>query len=305
MLDIQLKVFKTVVEKKSFSRAAQELFMTQSSVSQHIHNLENYYGVKLFDRLYRKTALTSAGAALYPYAVEVERLYGQARKTMQGITHVISGRLHIGASLTIGEYLMPRILVAFSRLYPQVDIAMDIFNTEQITLMVTQGAINLGFVEGPFESAEILVAEPCGGDELVIIAPGVSRLDDNVPQSLQELLLERWVMRERNSGTRNIFERFISGHGYNIADLNIVMELGSTQAVKEAVKGGLGIGAISRLTVAEDVKRGDIRVIPVKEGEIGRIFTMLSHRDMFQTSTVEKFSEFMLEWTKKDDNIHL
>lgn len=294
MLDIQLKIFKTVVEKRSFSRAAQELHMTQSSVSQQIQNLETYYGVKLFDRLHRRITITEAGTALYPYAVEIEKLYEQARKAMQGVTGVISGLLHIGASLTIGEYLMPEILVAFSRLYPQVDIAMDIYNTEQITDMVVEGRINLGFVEGPFKASDIILTQLCGGDELVVIAPADFDIqEENVP--MIKLLPERWVMREANSGTRHIFEQYVKAHGFDPSTLNIVMELGSTQAIKEAVKAGLGIAAISRLAVADEIERGELAVVPLAEGSIRRHFTMLRHREKFQTIAVERFSDFVLQ----------
>lgn len=293
MLDIQLQIFKTVVEAQSFSRAAQQLHMTQSSVSQQIQNLEAYYGVKLFDRLHRRIATTEAGAALYPFALAMEKLCEEAHKTMQGITGVISGRLHIGASLTVGEYLMPKILVAFSRLYPQVDVAMDIYNTEQITDMVVEGRINLGFVEGPFKASDIILSQLSGGDELVVVAPAdFDSGEGSIP--VADLLSERWVMREPNSGTRHIFEQYIEGRGVDPAALNIVMELGSTQAIKEAVKAGLGIAAISRLTVDDEIERGELTVVPLAEGSIRRHFTMLRHREKFRTTAVERFSEFVL-----------
>lgn len=295
MLDIQMKIFKTVVEKKSFSRAAEELHMTQSSVSQQIQNLENYYSVKLFDRLHRRIAMTQAGIALYPYAVKIERLYEESRKAMQGLMQVISGKLHLGASLTIGEYLMPEILVSFSKLYPQVDIAMDIFNTEQIAAMVVNGDINLGFIEGPFETPDALVAKQCGGDELVVIAPADNRRVKCIKQHLAELLAERWVMREKNSGTRKIFEQYVAANGFDVSAINVIMELGSTQAIKEAVKAGLGIAAISRLAVAKEIERGELGIILISEGPIERNFTMLSHREKFKTSAVERFSEFVFE----------
>ena len=171
VLDIQLQIFKTVVDKKSFSLAALELHMAQSSVSQQIQNLERHYGVKLFDRINRRVLLTEAGLQLYPYAIQLERLYQEACKSMSELTDNIDGKLHIGASLTIGEYLMPEILVGFSRLYPQVKISMDIANTEEITAMVVSGTVNVGFVEGPFEMCGVLRCQPFYGDELVVIAP--------------------------------------------------------------------------------------------------------------------------------------
>jgi DNA-binding transcriptional LysR family regulator len=294
MLDIQMKIFKTVVDKSSFSLAAQELHMTQSSVSQQIHNLESYYGVRLFDRLHRRITLTQAGSALYPYAVQLESICNDARKTVQGLMDDISGHLHIGASLTVGEYWLPKTLLAFSRLFPKVHISMDIFNTEQITAMVLAGKINLGFVEGPFDKPDVLVTKTCGGDQLVVITSRDYPLPPGKRTSLSELLLERWVMREPTSGTRRVFEEFLDLHKYDPAALNIVMELGSTQAIKEAVKAGLGIATISRLAVVDEVKWGKLGVIPLSEGPMERPYTIMYHREKFKTSAVEKFYDFVI-----------
>ena len=158
MLDVQLQIFKTVVEKKSFSLAAQELHMTQSSVSQHIQALEIYFGAKLFDRLHRRICLTEAGSALYPYAVSLERLYQEARDTMSGQLDLVTGRLSIAASMTIGEYLLPKILVQFNQLYPKVSIAMEIENTERVIGKTVEGAADVGFVEGLYKPVSDLEA---------------------------------------------------------------------------------------------------------------------------------------------------
>lgn len=292
MLDIQLKIFKTVVDKNSFSKAALELSMTQSAVSHQISNLENHYGVKLFDRLHRRIVMTEAGAALYPLAVEMERLCQEAEKTMQGLMGEISGRLYIGASLTIGEYLMPEMLIAFKQRYPKVDITMEIFNTEQITAMVADGQIHIGFVEGPYPEADVLCALPCGGDYLVIVAPPNWKLSSQ--PRLEDMLNEKWVLREPASGTRRVFEQFLTAQGYDPSALNVVMELGSTQAVKEAVKAGLGLSALSHLTIVDEVERGGIKIVPSAEGTIKRAFTMIYHRERFWTSAVETFRSFVI-----------
>lgn len=295
MLDMQMHIFKTVVEKKSFSLAAQELHMAQSSVSQQVQNLERHYGVKLFDRIHRRISLTEAGRKLYPYAVKLERLYQEAGKSMSVLTENIDGRLHIGASMTIGEYLMPEMLVSFSRMYPQVEIAMDIANTEEVTAMAVAGTINVGFVEGPFEKSGVLRCQPFYGDELVIIAPESYLAACDGCLSLSGILSERWVMREPNSGTRRVFEQFIHSLGYDISMLKVVMELGSTQAVKEAVKAGLGIAAVSGLAVVEEIKRQQVNVISLAEGPIERGFAMLYNKEKFQTRAVDKFITSFVE----------
>ncbi len=292
MLDTQLQVFKCVVDKGSFSLAAQELYMTQSSISQQIHALECHYGVKLFDRLHRRIILTEAGRA--PYAVELERLYMNADKTLRGLMDVISGRLAIGASLTIGEYLLPEYLVQFSRLYPLVNISMTIENTEKIISKVMDGSLSLGFVEGLYEPVAALTDIRFSGDQLVIIAsPDFAAGHDCI--ALTDLLRERWVLRETDSGTRRVFEQFVQKHGCNSVDLNIAMELSSTEAIKNAVKSGIGLGVMSYLAVVNEIKRGELIVIDLAEGAITRSFTMLCHRDKFQTLAIEKFSAFIIK----------
>lgn len=295
MLDIQMQIFKCVAEKKSFSLAAQELHMTQSSVSQQIQNLECYYGVKLFDRLHRRIMITQAGAALYPYATELERLYQEANKTMRGLMDDISGRLHIGASMTIGEYLLPEMLVLFSRMYPRVAISMETENTERIISRVISGDVNIGFVEGLYEPIDTLIDTRCGGDQLVIVAPANYKLPTCNGWPIEVIAGERWVLREPNSGTRRVFEQFLNKHGCNASALNVVMELSSTEAIKSSIKAGMGMGALSRLAVAAEVQRGELQLVPLREGKIERSFTMLCHRERFVTSAVEKFAAFIAE----------
>ena len=296
MLDIQIKVFKTVVEKGGFSLAAQELHMTQSSVSQQIQCLEAYFGMKLFDRMYRKIIVTQAGAALYPHAIELERLYQETNKTMQALKEDITGQLRIGCSMTIGEYFMPGLLVSFSRMHPLVASSMEVANTEQITSMVIGGSISLGFIEGHYEQMDMLVDKQFAGDQLIVIGPIDSKLSSK-SMSLAELMNARWVMREKDSGTRIIFEEYLAARGLDPQKLNVVLEMGSTQAVKEAVKAGMGIAAISRLTVENAIKYGELSVIPVEEGVIERKFTMLYRKERFQTCAVEKFISYVMEKT--------
>lgn len=292
MRALQWLVFKTVVEKKSFSLAARELYMTQSAVSQHIRNLEVFYGVKLFDRLHRRIEVTPAGLSLYPLAVQMVQLFQAADKIMRSFTAEVSGRLHIGASLTVGEYILPELLVQFRQRYPKVDITMDIYNTEQVVNMVTGGGIDVGFIEAPYATPGTLARVPYGGDRLVIIASPSYAVPTGVPISLAALMKEKWVMREPSSGTRRVFEQFAARHGYDVAALDI-MELGSTQAIKEAVKAGVGLAPVSHLAIFEELRQNLIRIIPLAEGPIERSFTILYHLEKYRTFAAEKFLAFL------------
>jgi len=194
MLDTRLYVFKAVADQKSFTLAAQQLYMTQSAVSHYIAGLESHYGLKLFDRMHRKIALTMAGEKLYDYAAEIEKLCQEAEKEMRGLASSVSGRLHIGASLTIGEYVLPELLARFNQLYPSVDITMDIFNSDQIAHKVIAGKVDAGFIEGKLDLADTIDYHECGGDELVIIAPVKGALPEGVV-SIEMLMDQRWIMR--------------------------------------------------------------------------------------------------------------
>lgn len=298
MLDIQLKIFKTVVEKESFSLAAQELHLTQSAVSQQIQALECYFGSKLFNRLHRRISLTEAGTALYPYALRLERLYQETRDTMAGQIDLITGRLCIAASLTIGEYLLPKILVQFNAIYPQVNISMNIENTERVIGNIIEGNAGVGFVEGLYEPATALEEICCRGDQLVIIAPMSYRKQTGTSVPLSSLANERWVLREPDSGTRRVFENFLTQNHFNPSSLNVIMDLSSTEAIKSAVKAGVGLGVMSRLAVASELEREELTVINLHEGTIDRNFRMLRNKGKFQTKAMEKFCSFFLEQTQ-------
>ena len=287
-----IRVLCQVVESGSFAASARALGMTQSAVSQHIHALEAYYGIKLFDRLHRKIQLTLAGEELYRHAKEMERQALEAEKAMRSLSDSVRGRLHIGASLTIGEYYLPGILVAFNKLYPDVDIAMDVCNSEQIKALVLDGQIDIGFIECPLENSPSLISLPWGGDELIVVAPA-SRQAIGGSSRLGALLSERWILREPASGTRSSFESFLALQGLDLNALNIHMELGSTQAVKEAVKAGLGITPISNLAVTDEVSRGQLQLVSLSEGPILRKFTCIYHQEKFQTHATEIFLSFI------------
>ena len=293
MIDTRLQVFKAVAEKKSFSQAAHDLFMTQSTVSQHIQNLEAQYGVKLFDRLHRRIALTPAGEKLYPYAVEINRLYQQTDNAMSEVTGKVSGRLHIGASLTTGEYVLPEILVDFRRQFPAVDIVMEIFNTEQILALVMDGKVDIGFIEGPAEIPPVIRALPCGSDRLTVVASPAHPAVSHETVSVETLFDHCWVMREKTSGTRRACESHLTSIGYDLAAMNVVMELGSTQAVKKAVQAELGIAALSDLAVQEELARGELTAITLSEGVVTRTFSMLYHQEKFRPHTTEQFCAFI------------
>jgi len=227
--------------------------------------------------------------------VQLERLYQEARDTMSGQMDLVTGRLGIAASLTIGEYLLPKLLVEFNALYPLVNISMNIENTEKVIGKIVDGSAGIGFVEGLYEPVSALEAICCRGDQLVVIAPVAHRALSEEAVSLAELVNERWVLREPDSGTRRVFEKFLTKNGFVPSNLNIIMELSSTEAIKRAVMSEVGLGVMSRLAAISEIERGELKELHICEGTIDRSFWMLRNRGKFQTKAVEKFCSFFLE----------
>lgn len=294
MLYTQLKVFKKVAERLSFSNAAEELFMTQSAVSQHIQNLESYYGVKLFERLHRRVELTLAGKVLYPYAAEAEHILLGAQKKLQQLTEAVCGKLNIGASLTIGEFYLPEKLVEFRKKYPEVEIAMSVQNSQIIINDVKEAKLQVGFIEGYISELSMLTSEEIADDELIIIAPPDLNIDEKV--SVASILAYRWVVRESLSGTRQVFEYYLTEWGYDAGDINVVMELSSTIAIKQAVRAGLGIAVVSKLAVKDEIRTGQLKAIYLTEGQLLRTFKMIYQKSVFQTNAAEMFMNFVKQY---------
>jgi len=169
---------------------------------------------------------------------------------------------------------------------------MEVENSEQITLLAADATIDLGFIEGPVDLPDVLDRTPCGGDELVIVAHPEHGFGYD-PVSLARLLSEPWIMREKTSGTRQVFEQFLERHQLSRKTVPVTMELASTQAVKQAVKSGLGITAISSLAVIEELKAGTLVRIPLVEGLIGRDFSLIYHRDRFWTFAADQFRQYI------------
>lgn len=293
MIDTRLRTFLAVSDRKSFSQAAQDMYLTQSAVSQHVHSLEAYYGVKLFDRLNRRIQLTAAGEKLYSYATSMQKQSWETERAMRNLGGEVRGRLHIGASLTVGEYLLPSRLINFQLLYPGVDITMEVYNTEQIRDLVIDGQVDVGFIEGPVDLPPNLNCMPWGHDELIVIAPPGYSVSE-VSVTMGSLDAENWILREPLSGTRKSFEAFLSNCGFDITTLNVRMELGSNQAIKEAVKAGLGLAPISNLAVLDELARDEFRSLRLVEGPIQREFSCIYHQNKFQSHVTEKFMEFIL-----------
>ena len=296
MLNDSIRVFLTVVEKKSFSKAAKALFLTQPAVSFQIQMLEEYYGTRLFDRVSRNIILTEAGHLLLKYANEMSRLQAELEKEMQDLTGSIKGKLKIGASTTIGEYIAPYILGAFKKMYPEVELSLEVSNSEDIEAAIHDTALDIGLVEGP-PIGKDLESLPFLQDQLVLITSKDHPWSNLDSISVFELDKYPFISREKGSGTRIEMEQHLKKAGFSANNLNVIMELGSNSAIKAAVESGLGVAMISRWAVQDSVRAGVLAQVKLKEDEFERTFRIIYHKKKFRTQASEEFLRFL----KSDD----
>ncbi len=296
MLNDSIRVFLTVVEKKSFSKAAKALFLTQPAVSFQIQMLEEYYGTRLFDRVSRNIILTEAGHLLLKYANEMSRLQAELEKEMQDLTGSIKGKLKLGASTTIGEYIAPYILGSFKKMYPEVELSLEVSNSEDIEAAIHDTALDIGLVEGP-PIGKDLESLPFLQDQLVLITSKDHPWSNLDSISVFELDKYPFISREKGSGTRMEMEQHLKKAGFSANNLNVIMELGSNSAIKAAVESGLGVAMISRWAVQDSVRAGVLAQVKLKEDEFERTFRIIYHKKKFRTQASEEFLRFL----KSDD----
>ncbi|MDF2963150.1 MAG: LysR family transcriptional regulator [Paenibacillus sp.] len=267
----QLHIFYTVAEKGSFSHAAQALHMTQPAVTMQVQSLEDYFGTKLFHRSTKKIELSEAGRTLLPFAKRSIDLMKETDISMSKFTHMLEGRLHLGASMTVGEYILPRLLGPFGKEYPNISVSMKVINTRQILDEVLNHQLNFGLVEAEIDHPDVHI-EAVMNDELVLIVPRDHPLALQTNVTMDEVLQYPFVLREQGSGTRRVMEEELAREGFDPAAMKIVMELGSTGAVKSAVEAGLGISILSQSSLKHEAALGVLSLKKIEGIRFSRSF---------------------------------
>lgn len=295
----RLRIFLAVAEQMHFTRAAEVLYMTQSSVSSAIQNLEKHYGLKLFDRIGRHIEITEAGRLL---KIEAQKILEQVNLTERGLRELNNlhrGELKLGASLTIGNYWLPDKISEFKRQYPGIEVYCTLGNTAEISVGTVDGRFDLGFVEGEVNSSVInaLKIETIGSDRLLIVVGQSHPWFSTARVSLTALTQTTWVMREPGSGTRAVFEQALRKWGIDLTDLNIVLAMSSGEMVKAVVENGVGVTAISELMIKKELQLNTLRPVQIEElgasTQIARSFFQLKHRQRFQTLISQAFTQLL------------
>ncbi|KKM10471.1 transcriptional regulator [Clostridiales bacterium PH28_bin88] len=270
----QLVIFKTVAETRNITLAAKRLHISQPSISLQVQNLENYFGARLFERTRKGVYLTEAGQFLYKNVLKVFDLLEDTRHGMSRFA-CEQNSISIAATFTIGEYLIPRIVGYLYQVKPEIEVKLKIANTKVTYQDVLEKNVDLGLIEGPTLAHKEMVAEKFWEDELVVVIPYHHLWAKKTSISVEDLRIEKIILREQGSGTRKIVELALKERGLSLDELNITMELGSTQAIKEVVAAGLGITIISNLTVKKDEDLKILKTLQIKEGPIRRPLSVL------------------------------
>lgn len=264
-----LRTFVTVVEEGNFTRAAEKRLISQPSVSVHIQNLEKEFDTTLFVRSPKQLQLTSTGELLYERAKHILQIYDATKEEIFGMHHPVHMELKVGASFTIGEYVLPQILDQLYQLHPDIKLEVTIGNTDEIIEDVKLFHVDIGLLEGQCNEKSLNVF-PFMKDELKIVSAFHHPLAQQEGVPIEQLQNQTWVAREKGSGTRAFMDHVLRSHGLKAKNM---IAISSTQGVKEAVIRGIGLSLLSKFAITRELENQNLSVIPIKDEAFIRKFS--------------------------------
>jgi DNA-binding transcriptional LysR family regulator len=288
----QLHIFCRVLECKSFSKAAEAVHLSQPTVSSHIKDLEAHFGCLLIDRLSKEAAPTQAGRLLYDYARRLLALRAEAEMALTQYQGRMQGHLAIGGSTIPGGYLLPRVIGKFKIQYPHIRPSLIVADTGRVISAVLEGTIEVGVVGAESREKNIL-QERLIEDQMRLIVPASHSWSGLNKVSLNRLLTEPFIAREHGSGTLKSIQGSFKQKGRSVEELNIVAEMGSTEAVRQAIKDGIGVSILSTLAVADDLESGALKALSVEGVNLTRGLFITRHRQRSLSPLGAAFLEFL------------
>ena len=275
MSDFRLKAFYSVARNLSFTKASQELFVSQPAVTRHIRELESLYQVRLFDRKGNSISLTEAGRVMMEHCERILAEYRRLEYDMHQLNHEYAGELRLGASTTISRYVLPSVLARFTERYPEIRVSLIDMNSRHIEKALQENRIDVGMVEGVFRLPN-LHYEPFLCDELVPVVSVSDRWAACEELSLDEFIRVPLVLRERGSGTLDTIEMVLSEKGLKLSSLNVRMYLGSTESIKSFLRYSGCMGIVSVFAVDRELRAGEFKVVEVDGLQFRRHFCFVT-----------------------------
>ncbi|EKU91771.1 LysR family transcriptional regulator [Bacteroides oleiciplenus] len=297
MSDFRLKVFRSVAKNLSFTKASQELFVSQPAITKHIQELESTYQARLFDRQGSKISLTEAGKLLLEHCDRILEDYKQLEYEMHLLHNEYTGELKLGASTTIAQYVLPPLLGSFIRKFSQVNLSLLNGNSRGIETALQEHRIDLGLVEGIYRLPNLKYTTFLE-DELVAVVHTKSKLslpEEITPEDLQKIPL---VLRERGSGTLDVIERSLSGHNIKLSNLNVLMYLGSTESIKLFLENADCMGIVSIRSIFKELTAGTFRVVEIKDMSMLRELCFVQLQGQ-EGGLSQAFMQFAMHYDRK------
>lgn len=275
MFDFRLKVFSTVARRLSFTKAAEELLISQPAVTKHIKELENQFGLALFDRRGNKVLLSPAGEILLSHTTEIQKIYQKIEFDLNQLNSAFKGTLHVGSSTSITQYILPPLLARFHNIHQEVKVELLSGNSEQIEQALLDKKIELGVIEGQSKRREINYT-PFLKDEIVLVCGSKNSLakrDEIKPEELKKIPL---LLREPGSGTLEVTADALKQKGIRLADLQVEMQLGSTEAIKSYLQHSDCMAFVSLHAILKELESGVLKIIEIKKLPIHRNFYFIT-----------------------------
>lgn len=292
MENFRLKVFRTVARVLNFRKASEELFITQPAVTQQVKALEEELGTSLFDRTNGKVTLTESGVVLFGYAEKLKALVDEAAQAVAEVSGTRMDELRVGASQTIGQYLLPTLLAGFRKDYPQISLFGISGNTDEVLISLAEHRIDLALVEGPVPGSGVK-AEPFMEDHMVLVVPPDHEWA-NQQIEVADLESVAFVTREHGSGSRRVVEDAMVEAGVDPRKLQTTMTLDTTEGILSAVEAGLGVAFVSRWAVRNQLTLGTLRVAHVNGLKLARVFSVAHRLGAVPQGSAGAFHRFLL-----------
>lgn len=290
----KLEVFCKVVELKSFTKAAEKILLSQPTVSEHIRSLENELGQKVINRLGKEVETTPVGDILYKYALNIIQTRQEALQAVAQYSGRMGGKIKMGCGTIPGTYVLPELISSFHSLHPSVKAIMKITSSQIIAEKVLEGELEFGVVGARWKENKLTWTRMFADTLILAVHPNHPLAGKN-EISLQIVLQSSFILRELESGTRKVFANILEKEGFSESDLEVVAEIGSTAAVKEAVKAGVGVSILSKRAVLDDLDRGKLTALSIKKHDMQRPFYLVKRKNRELSPVATAFVDYIRE----------